>query len=163
MEIIIRKAIENDFDSFVKLSEELSRFNRSNHHVKCKYDDYHSVLKSIREQAVRTFKTRSEDVSIFIAQVNNVPKGYALVKIYTEAETAENGTGRMGLLDEIYVDESVRGNGIGNQLVDEVISWMRAKGITRIKLHAYSWNKNATALYEKLGFSEYAVSYEKFI
>lgn len=40
---------------------------------------------------------------------------------------------------------------------------MKEKGVNRVKLHAYSWNNNAKKIYERNGFKEYAVSYEKFI
>jgi len=76
---------------------------------------------------------------------------------------ADNGTGRMGLFDELFVDAVARGLGVGQKLLDKTISWMKEKGINRIKLHAYSWNNQAKRLYEKKGFREYAVSYEIFM
>ncbi|KJR44345.1 hypothetical protein UF75_5274 [Desulfosporosinus sp. I2] len=98
-----------------------------------------------------------------IAEIDGIPLGYALGKIVEQEETADNGTGKMGLFDELFVDVSARGFGIGRKLIDNVTHWMEEKGISRIKLHAYSWNNNAKRLYEKYGFKEYAVSYEKFI
>ncbi|WP_082075335.1 GNAT family N-acetyltransferase [Desulfosporosinus sp. I2] len=131
--------------------------------MECKYDDYELVLSSIRERAETTFKTRNEDTLILIAEIDGIPLGYALGKIVEQEETADNGTGKMGLFDELFVDVSARGFGIGRKLIDNVTHWMEEKGISRIKLHAYSWNNNAKRLYEKYGFKEYAVSYEKFI
>ena len=121
MEIIIRKVQEKDLEYFFEFSVKLSHFNRNNHNIQCKYDDYDLVLKSIREKAELTFKTRSEDVRIFIAEVNKIPVGYAIGSIYYEKETADNGTGKIGLFDELYVDDSKRGIGIGNKLIDKVI------------------------------------------
>ena len=69
----------------------------------------------------------------------------------------------MGLFDELFVDAVARGLGVGQKLLDKTISWMKEKGINRIKLHAYSWNNQAKRLYEKKGFREYAVSYEIFM
>ena len=40
---------------------------------------------------------------------------------------------------------------------------MKENRISRVKLHAYSWNDNAKKLYERNGFREYAISYETFI
>ncbi|TCL62079.1 acetyltransferase (GNAT) family protein [Hydrogenispora ethanolica] len=69
----------------------------------------------------------------------------------------------MGLCDELYLNERARGLGIGKRLLDEVLRWMKERGIARVKLHAYSWNRRAQKIYEMCGFEEYAVSYEKFI
>ena len=163
MEIGIRMALDEDVDTFVEFAVKLSIFNRNNHSIECKYDDYELVLSSIRERAKATFKNRNEDTLILIAEIDRIPIGYALGKIFEQEGTTDNGTGKMGLFDELFVDVSTRGFGIGRKLIDAVTHWMKEKGINRIKLHAYSWNNNAKRLYEKYGFMEYAVSYEKFI
>lgn len=108
-------------------------------------------------------KAVDSDIDIFIAELEGKPVGYALGRIFEEDEAADNGTGRMGLFDELFVDASARGHGIGQKLLDETIKWMREKEINRVKLHAYSWNENAKILYEKNNFKEYAVAYEIFI
>lgn len=156
-------ALDEDVDTFVEFSLKLSIFNRNNHNIECKYDDYELVLSSIRKSAEATFKNRNEDTLILIAEINGIPVGYAFGKIFEQEETTDNGTGKMGLFDELFVDVSTRGFGIGRKLIEEVTHWMKEKGINRIKLHAYSWNNNAKRLYEKYGFKEYAVSYEKYI
>ena len=163
MEIAIRKAVDEDVNIFVEFSVKLSRFNRRNHSIECKYDDYELVLDSIRIEAEKAFKNRNEDTLILIAEIDGKPIGYVLGKIYEEDKTAANGTGKIGLLDELYVDDIARVSGIGKKLIDEVIRWMRKKEISRVRLHAYSWNNNAKRLYEKYGFKEYAASYEKLI
>jgi GNAT superfamily N-acetyltransferase len=163
MQIVIRKAVDSDIDIFIDFTIELSKFNRSNHNVICKYDNYEFVINSISKNAKDTFDNRNKDISIFIAELEGKPVGYALGRIFEEDEAADNGTGRMGLFDELFVDASARGHGIGQKLLDETIKWMREKEINRVKLHAYSWNENAKILYEKNNFKEYAVSYEIFI
>lgn len=163
METCIRRALDKDINVFTDFVLQLSRFNRSNHKTECKYDDYELVRDSIRERAEETFCKRNENTLILIAEVDGVPMGYALGRIYEEEKTADNGTGLVGLFDELFVDDRARGLGIGKRLIDEVTLWMKEEGISRIKLHAYSWNENAKKLYEKYGFREYAVSYEKFI
>ena len=91
------------------------------------------------------------------------PVGYALGTIFQEAETADNGAGRIGLFDELFVEDIARGVGVGQKLLNETMKWMKENRISRVKLHAYSWNNNAKRLYERNGFSEYSVSYDIFI
>lgn len=163
MEARVRPAVNRDENIFVDFTVKLSRFNRSNHRDICKYDDYELVINSIKRKAEETFKNRNEDTLILIAELEGKPVGYALGRVFQQDKTADNGTGRMGLFDELFVDDMGRGFGLGHKLLDETIRWMKEKGINRIKIHTYSWNNNAKTFYEQNGFTEYAVSYETFI
>ncbi|WP_432666186.1 GNAT family N-acetyltransferase [Wukongibacter baidiensis] len=163
MDIIVRKALEKDRSNYVKFAIKLSEFNRSNHREECRYDNYDMVLDAIKRRSKKIFDNRNEDCLILTALIEDRAVGYAMAKIYEEEMVADNGTGRIGLFDELYVDDSARGFGIGKMLLDEVMNWFKERDIKRVKLHAYSWNEKAKKLYENNGFSEYAVSYEKFI
>ncbi|XMB66952.1 GNAT family N-acetyltransferase [Mycoplasmatota bacterium zrk1] len=163
MEAIVRQAVSNDRNAFVDLTVKLSKFNRCNHAYESKNDDYNLVLNSVQGKAEETFSNRNKNTLILIAEIEGKPVGYALSRIFQQYETADNGTGLMGLFDEIYVDTMARGFGLGQKLLDETIKWMKGREIDRVKLYAYTWNKNAKNMYEKNGFKGYAVSYEKFI
>lgn len=163
MTVFIRQARENDQYDFIELSGKLSRFNRERHVNACKTDDFRKVSKAIRARAEKTFLQRSDDILILMAEVEKKNCGYALARIIHENPWEDNGTGKMGLFDELYVDKSARGLGLGQKLIDEVMIWMKQREIVRVKLHAYSWNAHAIKIYESNGFREYAVSYEKFI
>lgn len=163
MKVEIRQAVDADRDIFIDYAIKLSNFNRNNHNIESKYDDYELVINSITKHAQETFNIRNENTLILIAEIDGEPAGYALGRIFEESETADNGTGRMGLFDELFVDDKARGLGLGQKLLDETIKWMKEQGINRIKLHAYSWNAHAKRIYERNGFKEYAVSYETFI
>lgn len=163
MKIMIRKALDEDKNNYIEFVTKLSEFSRSNHREESKYDNYERVLDAIKKRAKKIFDNRNEDSLILIVFIEDKAVGYAQAKIYDEEKVADNGTGRVGLFDELYIDDSARGFGIGKKLLDEVVNWFEARSIKRIKLHAYSWNEKAKKLYEDNGFVEYAVSYEKFI
>lgn len=163
MKVEIRQAEDKDKDTFVNFAVKLSNFNRTNHSDESKYDNYEMVMDAIKIKAEETFNSRNKDTLILIAELEGNPVGYALGRIFEEEEIADNGTGRMGLFDELFLDDAARGYGLGQKLLDETINWMKDQGINRVKLHAYSWNNHAKKIYEKNGFKEYAVSYEKFI
>jgi GNAT superfamily N-acetyltransferase len=163
MNIKIRQAKVDDKSTYVDLAVKLSKFNRENHDEKCKYDDFEQVIRAIRNNAEQTFDNMNGSILILIAELEDKPVGYALGRIFQQDEAADNGTGLMGLLDELFIENEARGFGLGSRLIDEVISWMKVKGVTRVKLHSYSWNNNARKLYEQKGFCEYVVSYEKFL
>lgn len=163
MNVEIRRAKETDKNVFVDFALKLSQFNRRNHNERCKYDDYEMVLKAIQKRAEETFDNLNEDTLILIAAVDSQPVGYALGRIFQQDEAADNGTGVMGLFDELFLDDAARGHGLGQKLIDEVMKWMKEKGVHRVKLHAYSWNQHAKKIYEQNGFEKYVESYEKFI
>lgn len=163
MDIILRRALDKDRNDFIEFVMKLSKFSRSNHGIECKYDNYDMVLDAIKNRAENIFDNRNDECIILMAFIEDKAVGYAMAKIYEEERAADNGTGKLGLFDELYVDDSSRGFGIGKRLLDEVMNWFKEKDMKRVKLHAYSWNKKAKKLYEDNGFTEYAVSYEKFI
>jgi GNAT superfamily N-acetyltransferase len=163
MKTEIRPATDGDKETFAGFAVKLSRFNREHHEAASRYDDYETVLLAIKAHAEKTFDNRSQNDLILIARVDDVPAGYVLGRIYEEDPKADNGTGRVGLLDELYLEDWARGLGLGQRLIEDTMDWMAANQIKRIKLHAYTWNKKAAALYEHYGFKEYAVSYEAYI
>lgn len=64
--------------------------------------------------------------------------------------TAEGG--RVLLLEDVIVRQSHRGGGAGRQLVEHVLAWARARGMSRGTLLADRDNGPALAFYEHLGF-----------
>mmetsp|Transcript_22602 Transcript_22602/g.71694 ORF Transcript_22602/g.71694 Transcript_22602/m.71694 type:complete len:195 (+) Transcript_22602:86-670(+) len=52
----------------------------------------------------------------------------------------------------IWVTPEWRGKGLGGRLVDEVLSWARSAGFSRMVLHVPDDNEAAVGLYERKGF-----------
>ena len=161
--MIVRTTSDSDKNIFIEFSLKLARYNRNNHLDECKYDNFNLVLESIKTKAENTFSNRNEKTLILIAELEEKPAGYALARIFTGESTADNGTGKVGLFDELFVEEWARGQKIGQKLTDKVLDWFKINGISRLKLQAYTWNKTAQKFYEKNGFREHAVFMEKFI
>jgi ribosomal protein S18 acetylase RimI-like enzyme len=57
------------------------------------------------------------------------------------------------VVDEICVDRSCRGNGIGKQMMLEVRALAKAFGCTDMQLGVYPQNDDAVAFYQKCGFT----------
>jgi GNAT superfamily N-acetyltransferase len=56
-------------------------------------------------------------------------------------------------LEDLFVDESARGAGVGEALVACAIDRARARGCGRVELDVSESNRPAWALYERMGFS----------
>ncbi|XOV88088.1 MAG: GNAT family N-acetyltransferase [Pseudomonadota bacterium] len=55
-------------------------------------------------------------------------------------------------LYQMWVDPAVRGRGIGQQLVEQVIGWARQAGCKTMVLQVTEGDRPARRLYERLGF-----------
>ncbi|AMD18275.1 acetyltransferase [Methanobrevibacter sp. YE315] len=65
-------------------------------------------------------------------------------------------------LAEIAIDSSLRGNGLGEQVLNDVIAYAQSKKLNRIILDADFRNAGAKHLYEKMGFKVFNKKRLKF-
>ena len=63
---------------------------------------------------------------------------------------------------EIAIDSSLRGQGLGRKVLDEVIEYARQENFHRVILDADFRNIGAKKLYEKIGFKEFNKKRVKF-
>jgi GNAT superfamily N-acetyltransferase len=64
-----------------------------------------------------------------------------------------------GLLEDVYVDESQRGSGLGTTLVKEVISAAREAGCYKLIATSRASRTRVHELYERLGFANYGLEF----
>jgi GNAT superfamily N-acetyltransferase len=57
-------------------------------------------------------------------------------------------------LEDLFVEESARGSGLGRAMVDAAIARARERGCRRVELDVDADNAPARSLYEAMGFSE---------
>jgi GNAT superfamily N-acetyltransferase len=85
---------------------------------------------------------------IWLIQFEGCDAGYLIVTLCVSIEFR----GRFALLDELYVEESFRGRGIGKDAVEFASSWARARGLGAIRLETAEDNLRAQSLYRKCGY-----------
>ena len=59
-----------------------------------------------------------------------------------------------GYILGIYVEEELRGAGLGTELMRSAERWCSERGLLSVTLNVGAWNKGARELYESAGFSE---------
>jgi ribosomal protein S18 acetylase RimI-like enzyme len=64
------------------------------------------------------------------------------------------GASCFGYLDDVFVLEQYRGQGIGAELMREAVNHARKSGCVRVELGTRRDNVHARRLYERLGFEE---------
>jgi GNAT superfamily N-acetyltransferase len=62
-------------------------------------------------------------------------------------------------LEDLYIDEAARGQGLGRALIDDLIDLARAKGWARLYWHTNEGNARARALYDQYVASDGHIRY----
>ena len=60
-----------------------------------------------------------------------------------------------GLMEDVFVDESQRGNGLGTQLVNEIVATARQNGCYKLIATSRDSRPKVHELYRRLGFSDH--------
>jgi GNAT superfamily N-acetyltransferase len=64
-----------------------------------------------------------------------------------------------GLLEDVFVDEAYRGQGIGTELVTEIIATAKQHGCYKLIATSRHARPEVHAWYEKIGFEAYGVAF----
>jgi ribosomal protein S18 acetylase RimI-like enzyme len=87
---------------------------------------------------------------LFFAVVADEPCGMLSLAIVPTTQ----GAGCFGYLDDVFVLQQRRGQGIGAELMREAVNHARKSGCVRVELGTRRDNVHARRLYERLGFEE---------
>ena len=118
-------------------------------HVAWRPDIYEMVEELYPEER---FRQAVEEKQLYVARLSGAVVGYVLLKIRDYAWPGVVRR-RVMLVDEICVEESCRGQGIGQEMMAEVCALARAFGCTDLQLGVYPQNDAAVAFYQKCGFT----------
>lgn len=66
-------------------------------------------------------------------------------------------------LDDLCVDEALRGEGVGSLLYDRVLDCAREEGAYRVTLNVWSFNTSAARFYEKKGLMPLKTTMEQIL
>ena len=66
-------------------------------------------------------------------------------------------------IDDLCVDETVRGKHVGKQLYEHVLDFAKKNGCYNVTLNVWSCNTNAQKFYEKMGLVPYKTGMEKIL
>jgi GNAT superfamily N-acetyltransferase len=64
-----------------------------------------------------------------------------------------------GLLEDVYVDEKYRGQGIGSKLIQNVIKTAKEKNCYKLIATSRNSREQVHQLYKKLGFKNYGIEF----
>ena len=90
------------------------------------------------------------DTLVLVAELDGVVVGYAYASL--QPMSWMDLRAACGGLHDVFVDEAVRGRGVGEALVRESIAWLEARDVPRVVLWTAARNPGARRLFERLGF-----------
>jgi len=92
------------------------------------------------------------DTLVLVAERANEVVGYVFAGI--EPTSWRDLRGPCGFIHDVYVHESARRQGIGQDLLRAAIAWAHSRGMTQVVLWSKSGNDAAQRAFATLGFRE---------
>ena len=116
------------------------------------FDAYRMFYKAASDIArARTFlqaRLANNESVIFVAYADGAAVGFTqLYPKYSSARTEKNW-----ILNDLYVEESVRKHGVGEELIRAAIAFAKHDGAVSVHLSTQVDNLRAQRLYKKIGF-----------
>ena len=92
------------------------------------------------------------DTHIFVADhADRRCVGYLFCRLQSEAPHPPKKACRSLWIDDLYVDEAFRRDGVGGALIAHAKAFARGQSCARIELNVWSFNESAVAFYERCG------------
>lgn len=145
---MIRKATLQDLDQLTNLFDQYVVFYKNPSNI----EKHKAYLKD---------RIENNEAIIYLAfDEKNLEKAIGFTLIYiTFSSLALN---KILILNDLYVDSTIRKNGVGEKLILEVIALAKELGSNLIRLRTAKSNTVAQGLYNKMGFvrEDYLYSYD---
>lgn len=132
MSYIFRIANEKDFGSIHALNQQFSHFIKTPQKFK---------------MTVEQMKADQEQFKIII--VESAADG--IIGFASTFIAWYSWIGKSLYLDDLYILEKYRKNGLGSSLMNEVINLARREGCKKVRWQVSKWNENAIDFYKKKG------------
>lgn len=134
--VSLRYATEADIPLIYELIRKIAEYEKLLHEVVADEDILRQSL----------FGTRSS-AEVIIADYNGQPAGFALF-----FQNFSTFLGRSGIyLEDVFVNQDLRGNGIGKILLTTLARIARERGCGRLEWSVLDWNEPAIQFYKSLG------------
>lgn len=99
----------------------------------------------------------SDTTTLFVASDDGVVVGTLTLVVFSIP------TGLRAYIEDVVVDESARGTGVGKALTNAAVNEARARGVRSIDLTSRPSREAANALYQKLGFERRDTNVFRFL
>ena len=104
---------------------------------------------------------QSEDALALLLEVEGKPVGFSLVTIQKTPPIFI--VDRIGAISDLFIKSQFRGRGLSSLIKDELLNWLKYKGIRHVSIAFFADNKHARKVYKKWGFMEFHVGMRRTV
>ena len=151
MDISVRKATADDYNSLCELFSEIDALHRDNlPHI------FQQPNGAAREEDHYLGLVADENVALLVAEAGKDLVGFVHAVLRDAPAVPFFVPRRYVVVDAVVVRSGLQKHGIGRRLMDEAQAWAVAKGATSIELNVYEFNETAISFYEGLGYQTFS-------
>lgn len=156
-EIEIRLAREDDIPAIDKLLYQVHKV-----HSDARPDLFKADAKKYTDEELKKI-IADDGTPVFVAEKDKNIAGYAFC-IYKQYIDNNSMTDiKTFYIDDLCVDETMRGCHIGKTLYDYVVEYARGHGFYNVTLNVWADNVGAVRFYEKIGLRVQKIGMEKIL
>ena len=150
----IRPAVESDIPRLEELLYQVHGL-----HAEGRPDIFIPGCKKYTAEQLRGILDDSVNTPVFVVVADGLLAGYCFCvrQVQTAASMQKIST---LYVDDLCVDASMRGRGIGKVLYDHAVNYARKNGYYNLTLNVWACNPSAMRFYEKCGLSVQKVGME---
>jgi ribosomal protein S18 acetylase RimI-like enzyme len=149
--IAVDVANPNDVDALVALESKLFREDAGVH------DEFADVTWPDREGADDFARLLADPTSLVLAARDGASVVGLLVG-YVAGPSSHRQPVTHASLRSMYLDAAYRRQGVGQQMVEQFLSWSRQQGCAEATVDHYAANDSAQRFYSRMGFAAQSVS-----
>ena len=144
--IELRKALLKDFARVAELKKQIH-----SDHVRNAPDFYKNVEQPLTVEEYNAYIDPSGKRRSYVLLDGSQIVAYAFTQVLESQNNALVYDQKQLFLDDLCVDETLRGRGYGNRLMQEIVSIAEESGCKTVELNVWDWNRSAIAFYQALG------------
>ena len=150
----IRFACENDIPGMIELLKQVGQV-----HHEIRPDLFRAGAQKYDEAALKILLA-DEKRPILIADLDGVVAGYAFCILQITENDPVLCDRRVLYIDDLCVEETLRGRGIAGALYEKTLEYARELGCDAVTLNVWCGNDGAMRFYEKCGLKPQKVGME---
>ena len=153
----IRFAMEKDIPGMIDLLQQVGEV-----HHQIRPDLFRGGAQKYDEAALQRLLADANR-PILIAELEEKVAGYAFCILQETRDDPVLCDRKVLYIDDLCVDENIRGKGIASALYERVIAYAKELGCHAVTLNVWCGNDGAMAFYEKCGLKPQKIGMEKVL
>ena len=154
---MVRMALEKDIPKIEELLRQVDLV-----HYNGRKDIFKVGQKYNAEQLKNILKDETKPILVSVDEKDEV-LGYCFCIIMQNQNNSVLTNIKTLYIDDLCVDEKLRGKGIGKDLYNSAVELAKNNGCYNLTLNVWSFNTSAIKFYEKLGLTPQKTTMEKIL